>query len=242
MVMKEVLNEHRQPHISSGKFSISSVGSCWRKKYMEMKGLYKAKFDTKTLRVFAIGDAFHQLVVGEFLTKGDNSGVRVVAAETEIPEHPYISGRTDLIVSHNKFKTELGFNELFVIDTKSAGTWMFNKVVEGDYSEIQHYIYQVQLYLHFFHIKRGFLVFISKEKALVEEVEVVYDQALCERLIADIENFMINFVEKDILPPPCDGGHFGCEVCNNKGDFNNGKKQTTENTEEEIVVLTQAVQ
>ena len=233
MVIKEVLTEHRQAHISSGKFSISSVGSCWRKKYMEMKGLYKPKFDTKTLRVFAIGDAFHEIGVGEFLTKGDNAGVRVVAAETEIPEQKYISGRSDLIISHSKFKTDLGFNELFVVDIKSSGNWMFNKIGEGDYSEIQNYIYQVQLYLHFFHIKRGFLVFISKEKASVDEVEVIYDQTLCEKLIADIENFMINYVAKDILPPPCSGGHFGCEACGIKGDFNDDKK--TEKNGGEII-------
>jgi len=213
MVIKEVLEEVRRPHKSSGKFSISSVGSCWRKKYMEMKGLYRQEYDAKAQRVFDIGDAFHRQTVREFLEKGDSAGIRVIAAEILIPEHPLISGRADLILFHS------ALNEKIIVDIKSASDWTFNKVILGDHSEIGHYIKQVQLYLHFFKIQRGYLLFVSKNKANVEEVEVIYDKTLCEGLVEDIEHFMKDYVSKDVMPPQCDGGQWGCEACGVRGTF-----------------------
>jgi hypothetical protein len=211
MVIKEVLDEVRRPHKSSGKFSISSVGNCWRKKYMEMKGLYRQDYDARMQRIFDIGDSFHRQTVREFLEKGDSAGIRVIAAEVLVPEHQYISGRADLILFHS------GFNEKIIVDIKSASDWTFNKVVLHDYSEIGHYIKQVQLYLHFFKVQKGYLLFVSKNKAHVEEVEVIYDQKLCEGLVEDIEHFMKDYVAKDILPPQCDGGQWGCEACGVRG-------------------------
>jgi len=211
MVIKEVLDEVRRPHKSSGKFSISSVGSCWRKKYMEMKGLYRQDYDARMQRIFDIGDSFHRQTVREFLEKGDSVGIRVIAAEVLVPEHQYISGRADLVLFHSEL------NEKIIVDIKSASDWTFNKVVLHDYSEIGHYIKQVQLYLHFFKIQKGYLLFVSKNKAHVEEVEVIYDQKLCEGLVEDIEHFMKDYVAKDILPPQCDGGQWGCEACGVRG-------------------------
>ena len=73
----------------------------------------------------------------------------------------------------------------------------------------------------FFKIKKGFLLFVEKEKGRLVEIEINYDNELCYKLIAEIENFMINNFEKNIEPEKtCDGGMFGCSVCNTK----NGKQ------------------
>lgn len=192
---------------------------------MEIKGLYKQEYDARMQRIFDIGDAFHRQTVREFFEKGDSAGVRVIAAEVMIPEHLYISGRTDLILFHN------ALNEKIIVDIKSASDWTFNKVQDGDYSEIGHYIHQVQLYLHFFNINRGYLLFVSKNKAYVEEVEMIYDKALCEKLIKDIEYFMIEQVGKDLIPPQCDGGQWGCEACGVRGTF---KKDVPTGIDKEI--------
>jgi len=224
MVIKEVLEEKRRPHQSSGKFSISSVGVCWRRKFMEMKGLFKQDYDARAQRIFDIGDAFHRQTVREFFEKGDSAGIRVIAAEVLIPEHKYISGRTDLILFHTTL------NEKIIVDIKSSSDWTFNKIKLGDYSEVEHYMHQVQLYLHFFNVNRGYLLFVSKHKAYVEEVEVIYDKSLCEKLIKDIESFMTENVAKDIMPPQCDGGQWGCEACGVRGNF---KKDVPKGIDEE---------
>ena len=78
---KEILESKPEKHVSSGKFSISSVGSCWRKKYSELKGLYKEEFNEKMFRTFAQGDFFHMQMVKEFISKGSSHGYHVAAAD-----------------------------------------------------------------------------------------------------------------------------------------------------------------
>ena len=98
-----------------------------------------------------------------------------------------------------------------MLDVKSCGDWTLNQVRGGNVPE--KYVQQVQLYLHFLHLKRGFILFVGKHKNELEEAEVAYDKELCERLVSEINNFFENFVNKNIEPPACDGGDWGCPVC-----------------------------
>jgi predicted phage-related endonuclease len=130
--------------------------------------------------------------------------MHVVACEVPIPEHPFISGRADQIVADQK-------GELMVVDIKSCSDWTLNKAREEEAPE--NYINQVQLYLHFFKLKRGYILFYGKHRGDIEEHEVIYDAALCARLIDEIEKFMKENVAKNVPPPPCFGGQWGCPVC-----------------------------
>lgn len=207
----EFLNEPKKGHLSSGKFSISSIGKCWREKYMVLKGLWKTEFDERTMRIFDIGDAFHQMIVKEFYEKGDAANIRIVAAEIDIPTQKYISGRADIIISNSKT------GELNLVDVKSCTKYVFDKVSSGDHTGIQNYISQLNLYLHFFDIQKGYLLFVNKSNAEICEVEIKYDKVLAENYIKEIEDFFKNYVEKDIEPPFCDGGDWGCECCSMAG-------------------------
>jgi len=204
-ILKEILESKPEKHKSSGKFSISSIGSCWRKKYMELKKLYKEDFTEKTFRIFAQGDFFHQRMVSEFISKGPSHGYEVVAAECNIRNIKYLSGRCDMILSHAPSK------ELYIVDFKSCSPYVFQNVKKGIVS--QSYKDQVLLYQHIFHIKRGYLLFIDKSSSDVEEYEVEYDFNRAEFLINQIKYFFKEFVGKDRLPPKCDGGIFGCKCC-----------------------------
>ena len=206
-MLKEIFESYAKKHVSSGKFSISSVGGCLRKKYLEIKGQFKEDYNTKSLRAFDLGDLYHKQMLKEIMEKGEQFGFHVASAEVNIPEQKYISGRTDIILSDSKT------GELLIVDCKSASDWTFNKVREGDLSYIQNYILQIQLYLHFFKLSRGFLLFMSKSRGEFEEVEVKYDKALCEQQVQEIENFYENYVNKNIEPPRCNGGNFPCPVC-----------------------------
>ena len=204
-MLKEILNNKPEKHQSSGKFSISSIGSCWCKKYMEIKKLYKEEFNEKTFRIFAQGDFFHQLLVSEFISKGPSHGYEVAAAECNIRNNKYISGRCDMILSYAPSK------ELYIVDFKSCSPYAFKNVQNGIVSEA--YKNQVLLYEHIFHIKRGYLLFINKASSEIEEYEVEYDSGKAEFLINQIKFFFTEFVEKDILPPRCIDSPFGCKCC-----------------------------
>lgn len=206
-MIKEIILKDTLPHQSSGKFSISSVGGCWRKKYLELKGLFKEEFDQRVLRIFDVGNVIHRQMVKELIEKSPQSGFEVITAEANIPEHKYISGRVDTLIS----RVEDG--KLFVIDYKSAGNWTFNKVKQGDFSSIEKNIWQMNLYLHLFKMDTGFLIFVDKATSNIEEVEVKYDKELAEKQISDIVSFFENNVEKSIMPEPCDNKPFKCPVC-----------------------------
>jgi len=210
-MIKEILEKEREEKKISGKFSVSGVGGCWRRKYLELKGLYQEKFTEKTKRAFSLGNSFHEQIIKELLEKMNTSDYRIVSAEINIPEQKYISGRIDQLLSNVKT------GELLILDCKSCSDWTLNNVRDGVISE--KYIWQLQLYLHFFKIKRGILLFVGKSKHDVEEYIVEYDKALCEKLVADIENFFINYVEKNIEPPKCNGGDFGCDCCGIKNKW-----------------------
>ena len=166
-MITEILNNPIEPHQPSGKFSLSSIGSCWRRKYMELKGLYKETYDEKTFRTFSVGDFWHGKLVAGLTSKGPANGFHVAAAEVNIRNNKYISGRCDLLLSHASAK------KLYVVDFKSCGSWIFKKVKEGEVA--QNYIDQLNLYLHFFKIKKGYLLFISKDKGEIEEVLILIE-------------------------------------------------------------------
>lgn len=216
-MIKEIIKSKLRPHQSSGKFAISRVGSCWRKIYLIMKGEYEEEFDAKTLRAFEIGNLFHRQAVKELMEKSDKTNLKVVAVEVDVPEQEKISGRVDVIMSDSKTK------EMFVVDIKSCTDWTLGQVRGGKCSK--NYIYQIQLYLHFFGMKRGFILFFGKHRGEVEELEIIHDEELCLRLIKEVGDFFTNNVDKNIVPEKCDGEPWGCEVCEIKKPSSLNKRQ-----------------
>lgn len=204
-MLKEILESKPEKHISSGKVSISSVGGCWRKKYLSIKKLYKEEFSEKTFRIFAQGDFFHQLLVSEFISKGPSHGYEVAAAECNIRNNKYISGRCDMILSHAPSK------ELYIVDFKSCSKWTFDNVKKGIVS--QSYKDQVLLYEYVFHIHRGYLLFVDKSSSEVEEYKVEYNEERAQFLINQIKFFFRDFIEVNKIPPRCNGGQWGCKCC-----------------------------
>lgn len=204
-MIKEIFDTKEEPHKSSGKFSISGIGGCWRKKFLEIKGLYKEEYDAKSIRTFAIGDLFHRQAVKEITERAPQCGFQVLTGEVNIPEQKYISGRIDLIL----VKQDTG--ERFVVDIKSCGDYTLNEAIQGRAS--QQYIDQVNLYLHFLGIKRGYLLFYGKHKGAIEEVAVEYNKDRALQQIKEIEDFYKNYVEKNIEPEPCQNQKWGCNCC-----------------------------
>lgn len=203
-MIKEILDKKRENHISSGKFSISKIGSCWRKTYMEMKGLYREEYDENLLRIFSTGNIFHREIIKELIEKGNN-GIHIVAAEVGIPDHKYLSGRIDVVISDGKI--------LYICDIKSAGKWTMDNLKDAPEECPENYKNQILLYMFLTGIHNGILLFVGKDKGEIEEIKVEYDEEKAKNLVKEIEDFMINNVEKNIEPAPCSGGKWGCECC-----------------------------
>ena len=204
----DTLNKPYSAHVSSGKFSISSIGSCFRRKYLEMRGEWKEGFDEPAKRIFSAGDIYHREILKEIIVKGAQTGWHVVAAELTL-QHPFLSGRIDAVLSDGK--------ELFICDFKSAGSYTMKKVHSGEVSDA--YKNQVMLYMYITGIHKGFLLFVGKDKGALEEYEVVYDEAKALELIAKVKDFMENNVAKNIEPPRCDGQPWGCKCCGIEKSF-----------------------
>lgn len=207
-MIKEILDIKTDKRVSSGKFSISSIGCCWRKKYMELKNLYFEDFDEMTARTFMIGNTVHQEVVQEIVKKGHAANVHVCAVEVQVPLHPFLSGRIDLIISD-------GIKN-YILDIKSASKYTLDQLKIGICPE--NYKHQVLLYEHLTGFHDGILLFVGKDRGELIEVPVIYNKEEAEKLISEIENFMTEYVEKNIMPPKCDGGVFGCKCCYPTGD------------------------
>ena len=211
-MIKEILLTKKKDRIGSGKFNISKIGQCRRRTYLEIKGLYKEEFSEELLRIFNLGNLFHKEIVNELLSKGDSQGIHITATEIDVGNE-FISGRIDILVSDGK--------ENYVIDVKSASSYTIKKLKEGECSE--NYKNQVLLYMWFSGIHNGILLFIGKERGEIVEVPVVYDEEKAEKLIQEIEDFFINYVNKDLIPEKCDGGMFGCDCCETKGTIKDRK-------------------
>ena len=202
-MIKELLDKPYESRVSSGKFSISSVNSCWKKKYQTMKGIFREEYEETTKRIFSIGDIYHREIVAELIVKGESNGLHLIASEFNI-SHPFLSGRIDAVLSDGK--------DMIILDVKSAGKYTMDKIRQGECPE--NYKNQIMLYMHITGIHRGILLFVGKEKGTLEEQEVTYDKEKCDKLIAEIKDFMENNVAKDIEPEEkCDGLPFGCPVC-----------------------------
>jgi hypothetical protein len=203
-MLKEILDSKQEAHVSSGKFSISSVNGCWRKIYLTLKKEYREEYSEGTKRIFSTGNIIHREIIKEIIEKG-TGGIQLVAAELNIPEQKYISGRIDAVLSDG--------TKLYICDVKSCSKWTMDKIREGDIPE--NYKNQVLLYMYFTGIHNGFLLFVEKTKCDIEEVQVDYDEEKAKRLVAEIENFFTEFVEKNVLPERCDciTSPFGCPAC-----------------------------
>lgn len=208
-MIKEILNTKSSGHVASGKFSISSIGGCWRKKYLELKGLYKEEFSEELLRLFNIGNVIHREITRELIEK-EGKGFHLVSSEVNIPTHKYISGRVDNIISVN--------GENVIVDVKSCSNWTMESIRNGGDCE-ENYMNQVLLYMHLTGIHKGMLLFVGKNKGDLEEVNVAYNEERAKELVKEIEEFFINYVEKNIEPEKCDGGQWGCKCCGVGGNF-----------------------
>lgn len=166
------------------RFYITDSGKCGRSVFFKFKQAPKEKMEARLLRVFEHGDYIHQLIMKSLFGSRD---VHVVASEINMPPQEIISGRADAILSIQ--------GELYVLDIKSMNSMIFRSLIAPK----EENVCQIQLYLHFFNVKKGVLLYVDKDQQQLKEFIIEYDPEFCLRLINEFKNLK-NKIDAGIIP------------------------------------------
>jgi len=174
----------RQKDKEQAHFYITDAGRCGRAVFFKFKNAPRREIEPNVLRLFDHGDYIHQLIMKPLLSIRE---IHVVASEIKIPPQELVSGRADAIISDGK--------DLYVLDIKSMNSMIFRNLTEAKEENIN----QVQLYLHYFKIPRGILLYVNKDNQELKEFVVNYDKKRVLLLLDGLTKLK-NKIEKNIIP------------------------------------------
>ena len=147
------------------------------------------------MRIFEHGTHTHFRIMGVLY-----SLCLVTASEISIPENEMIHGRADAIVSIK--------GEPYIVEIKSVNSAKFRKE-EADSDHIK----QLQLYLYFFKVKKGILLYENKDTQELNEYIIDYDEKLVKDVIASFDKLK-DQLEQAIVPEiPKDIEEWRCNYC-----------------------------
>jgi len=170
-MLKELIDKFyldRQRDREQHHFYISDAGKCSRAVFFKFKNAPRKEMEAHILRLFDHGDSIHKLIMKPLLSTRD---VHVVASEVNIAPQEIISGRADAIISDGK--------QLYVLDIKSMNSFVFKNLTEPKEENVS----QLQLYLHYFKIPKGILLYVNKDNQQLKEFIVNYDKPQVEKLL-----------------------------------------------------------
>lgn len=168
-MLKELIDQfylENQKNKEQTRFYITDAGKCSRAVFFRFKNAPREPVEARIMRIFEHGENIHRNIFNILyrLRLG-------VTTEIPIPSQEIISGRADAILCVN--------NENYVLDIKSMNSMIFRNLVQPK----EENIYQIQLYLHYFNIKKGILLYIDKDQQDIKEFFVEYDEALAKSLL-----------------------------------------------------------
>jgi len=199
-MLKELIDKYYQDKQETRdklKFYVTDAGKCPRQTFFKFKKAPRAKMEPRILRIFDQGDYVHLRLMRDLFSLGI-----VVASEVHIPPTEGISGRADAIVNLE--------GELYVVDFKSINS----SILRGMNEPKEENILQLQLYMHFFKIKKGILLYEGKDSLEMKEFLVEYNKDIAEKVLKDFKRLRIN-LEKDLVPKrlPDYPDNWQCRYC-----------------------------
>ena len=184
-MLKELIDKfylEQQKNKSQLHFYVTDAGKCPRAIFFKFKNAPGEKADPRILRIFEHGEYLHRNIFNILYR------LRIgVVTEVKIPEQEIISGRADAILCLD--------GENYVLDIKSMNSMVFRKLS----SPKEENVCQIQLYLHYFKIKKGILLYIDKDQQEIKEFIVQYDGPLVEQLLFGFTQ-LNKKIETDTLP------------------------------------------
>jgi len=180
------------------RFFISEAGKCPRMIFFRFKKAPAEEIEPERLRIFEEGEIIQQRILRHLFSLGI-----VRATEIQIPPQELIAGRADAIVSF----TEKTFSDLgieikeeiepgipYVLEIKSISGKINSKKLP-----LQDHINQLQLYLHYFKIKKGILLYLNKDTQEINEFLFDYDKNLVENILNWFSRLKEK-IEADLIP------------------------------------------
>lgn len=203
-MLKEIIDnfyrENDRGSYAQKRFYVTDAGKCPRSVFFKFKQAPCRDLEPRILRLFDHGNYIHELIVkalsGQNVLRGD---------EVNIPANNLISGRADALIQVE--------GQDYVVDIKSINSVGFRTLTEPS----PEYIYQLQLYLHFFQIEQGILLYVNKDTQDLKEFTLDHDPALCERLLDDLEK-LGSKIEANLVPVRLDDfpSNGQCRYCSYK--------------------------
>ena len=184
-MLRELINQYyldRQKYKDQHYFYITDAGKCIRAIFFKFKKAPKEKLDARILRLFDHGEYIQMQILNTLFSLGI-----VRASEIRIPPQEIISGRADAIVTLD--------NELYVVDFKSMNSMIFRKLEAPKEDNIN----QIQLYLHFFKIPKGILLYVNKDTSELKEFFIDYDPVKAKSLLKGLSDLKKK-IEKNMVP------------------------------------------
>lgn len=184
-MLKEIIDKFytdRERDRLQHHFYITDAGKCGRAIFFKFKNVPREKMTPQVLRMFDHGDYVQMQLLNTLFSLGI-----VRSSEVNIPPQELISGRADAIITVN--------NELYVLDFKSMNSMIFQKLDAAKEENIN----QIQLYLHFFKIPKGILLYINKNTLELKEFVLNYNSALCKKLLKDLAELKTK-IEANVVP------------------------------------------
>jgi CRISPR/Cas system-associated exonuclease Cas4 (RecB family) len=201
-MLKELIDKFyldRQKDREQHHFYITDAGKCQRAVFFKFKNAPKEEMEARVLRMFDHGDQVHQLIMRSLLAIRE---IHVVASEIKIGTQELISGRADAIVSDGK--------DLYVLDIKSMNSMVFKNLEEAKEDNIN----QLQLYLHFFKVPRGILLYVNKDTLELKEFLINYNPSIVKNLLEDLNKLKAR-IDSNMIPEriPTYPDDWQCNYC-----------------------------
>ena len=187
-MLKEIIDKFyldQEKDKNRSHFYVTDAGRCPRSIFFKFKNAPQKGMEANILRIFDHGDYIHKLIMKSLISSRE---IHIVASEVNIPPQEIISGRADAIVSDGK--------DLYVLDIKSINSMGFRYMKEPKKENIN----QIQLYLHYFEIPKGILLYVNKDNQELKEFIVNYDKELSKSLLNKL-NDVKNNIDNNIVPP-----------------------------------------
>lgn len=207
-MLKEFINQFYSDRIKDQRargdhFYITDAGKCPRQIFFKFKKAPRAEMEPRIMRIFDVGDYTHMRLMSVLFSLGI-----VRAAEVKIPPQEIISGRADAIIG-------LEGGKPYVVDFKSISSYGFKSLEKPKPEHVK----QIQLYLHYFKVPQGILLYENKNSQELKEFQITYDPALVEKLLEDFKTLKEQ-IGKDTIPliPPelKDWPKWPCQYCEYK--------------------------
>jgi len=201
-MLKEIIDKFyldRQKDKEQHHFYITDAGKCPRQIFFKFKNAPRKEMEARILRIFDHGNHIHELIMRALLSSRD---IQVVASEINIPPQELISGRADAIISNGK--------DLHLLDIKSINTMGFRNLAQPKEENIN----QIQLYLHYFKIKNGLLLYVNKDNQELKEFFIDYKKDVAESLLNDLSELKKK-IDNDLVPGRIFSypGDWQCQYC-----------------------------